>query len=156
MLFVWGTVCFNSFIVRKKYCCKQFKTIVVTAPELCDQLNSELIFTLLMHYCMAQKHGEGPTAVQASLHQHMLVADMVVRQDLQPRAMGKDRTATNHRLRRSEEIKNDWTHPAKTTSQYSQISPRFESSRHQAKRKTHTHLAQNPRHKAAKNKNVFG
>jgi len=104
---------------------------------------------------MEKDQTPGPTT--ASLYQHMLetdLADMVARQDLQPRAMGEDRTNTNHRLHRTEEMVMDWTHPAKTTAQYSQTSPRLESSRHQAKRKTHKHLAQNPR--AAKNKNVLG
>ena len=42
-----------------------------------------------------------PGSTTASLYQHMLEADltdMVAKQDLQPRAMGEDRTKTNHRL----------------------------------------------------------
>jgi len=96
---------------------------------------------------MEKDQTPGPTT--ASLYQHMLetdLADMVARQDLQPTAMGEDRANTNHRLHRTEEMEMDWTHPANTTAQYSQTSPSLESSRHQAKRKTQKHLAQNPRH----------
>jgi len=65
-------------------------------------------------------------------------ANMMERQDLQPRALGKDRITTNHRFHRTEEMEMDFKHPAKTTAQYSQTSPRLESSRSQATRKTHT------------------
>jgi hypothetical protein len=53
------------------------------------------------------------SGTQKRLQQSGNLAYMAARQNLQPRAMGKDRTKTNHRFHHTEEMEMDWIHPAK-------------------------------------------
>jgi hypothetical protein len=104
---------------------------------------------------MERDQKPGPTT--ASLHKHMLeadLADMVARQYLQPIARGKERTKTNNRFHRTKEMAMVG-HTLDNCQIYSE-KRRLESFSHQAKRKTHKHLAQNLRYRAPQNKDVMG